>query len=51
VQKVRDLGTLCPKWVVSINFFPLGLREPRSRVGRKILKDSGDGRHEVNRTF
>jgi hypothetical protein len=41
MQRVRDVGTLDPKCVVSIKFLPSGLREFAGREGRKSLKAVG----------
>jgi hypothetical protein len=37
-QIVRDLGTLGPKWDVSINFHPSLLRKPCRRGRGKIVR-------------
>lgn len=42
VQRVRDLGTLSPKWCVYIKSFPFELKE-LSRTGGKILRARVDG--------
>ena len=42
MQRVRDLGTLSPMWVVSIKSLPSGLREPHGRGGRKSVRVRGE---------
>lgn len=39
MQRVRDLGTLGPKWDVSIKSFPSGLRKPCGKEGRKNVRE------------
>ena len=51
VQKVRDLGTLGPKWDVSIKSLSSGLREPFRRRGSRVIISRGDRRQHVNKAF
>jgi hypothetical protein len=44
MQIVRDLGTLCPKWDVSIKSLSSGLRKLCGRGSRKIIRASTDGK-------
>jgi hypothetical protein len=48
VQRVRDFGTLSPKWEFSIKSLTLGLKELCRRESRRSLQVSGDGRHQEN---
>ena len=49
MQRMRDLGTLSPKWDVSIKFLPLGLNEPCERGDSKSIGAGVDGKHQVNK--
>ena len=40
-QRVRDLGTLIPKWDVSIKSLPSELGEHHRRGGRKTVRPKG----------
>jgi hypothetical protein len=48
MQSVRNLGTLCPKWEVSIKSFPSKLRELHRRGG-KTVSIRGHGGHQGNK--
>jgi hypothetical protein len=42
---VRDLGTLSPKWDISIKSLPSGIRKPYRIEGGKSIRTRGDGGH------
>jgi hypothetical protein len=39
VQRVREIGTLSPKWDAIIKLPPSGLRELRRKRGRQVVRD------------
>ena len=50
MQRVRDLGTLNPKWDVFIKPLPSGFRElTMLREGRKCVRAREDGGHKENK--
>jgi hypothetical protein len=51
MQRIRELGTLSPKWNTSIKYLPSGLRELCRREGRKIVRASRDARCQGNKLF
>lgn len=48
MQRVRNLGTLCPKWVVFIKPLPSGGRELCNKGGIKILRARNDRCYQGN---
>lgn len=50
-QRVRDLGTISPKWDVSFQSVPLGLRELCRREDGRMERAKGDRRQQENKTF
>jgi hypothetical protein len=50
VLNVRYFGTLSPKWVIPIKYFPSGFRE-RCRRGRKIVRARGERRVRGQQAF
>lgn len=48
-QRVSDLGMLRPKWDLSIQSLPSGLKTPHAREGRKSLRSRRDGGHQGDR--
>lgn len=51
VQRMREPGTLSPKWDIAIKLRLLGPREPCRRGGRKSMVARGDGGHQENKAF
>lgn len=47
-QKMRNLGAVSLKWDVFVKSLPLGLNETYRRMGRKIVRDRGDGGQQRN---
>ena len=48
---MRDLGTISPKWDVSFQSIPSGLRELCRREDGKMERAKGNRRHQENKTF
>lgn len=51
VWRMRDFGTLHPKWVVFIKFFYWKLREIWRRGCRKSVRNRGDKGHQESKTL
>jgi hypothetical protein len=47
MRRVRDLGTLCPKWNAFINHLPSRFRDLCRRRGRKMLRARDDSKQTV----
>ena len=46
MQRLRDLGTLWPKWDVSIKSLPSGFRELSEKGDRKSVRSGVDEEHQ-----
>jgi hypothetical protein len=48
---MREMGTISPKWDVSIKSLPSELRETQRREGRKSVRARGDERHQESKAL
>lgn len=51
--RVRELGTLSPKWEISVKSYPYGSENPSGEETERLLEPGvgGDGGHQGNKAF